>query len=146
MRISKARAKNDALRLPAPLDIRISLGFSAAARLRKQTHGPSAAPASSRGRSRIMDERRRCFPLWAGSRRNTRPVVAGLFALFAAFSAPASAGALCKPTLTFGPAHFSEMASAQRLWSARLNVDASRCASTSGRFGIDFVRLIEFGP
>jgi hypothetical protein len=98
-----------------------------------------------------MDARRRCFPPSPGCRRNSgrrtsRPIAAVLIAVFAASSAPASGGALCKPTVTFGPAHLSDMASAQRLWSARLNVDASRCASRAGSFAIDFIRLIEFGP
>jgi hypothetical protein len=93
-----------------------------------------------------MDERHHCFPSSPGRRRNGRLIASMLIAIFAATSPPARAGALCKPTLTFGPAHFSETASAQRLWSARLNVDVSRCASTSGNFAIDFVRLVEFGP
>ena len=93
-----------------------------------------------------MDARRRRFPPSPGCRRNSWPMAAVVTAVFAATSAPASGGALCKPTVTFGPAHFSEMSSAQRLWSARLNVDASRCASRAGIFAIDFIRLIEFGP
>lgn len=98
-----------------------------------------------------MDERRRYFPPSPecrrdSGRRNNRPIAAALIVVFAAASAPASGGALCKPSVTFGPAHFSDMSSSQRLWSARLNVDASRCASRSGSFAIDFIRLIEFGP
>ena len=69
-----------------------------------------------------------------------------LTAIFVAAGAPAGAGPLCKPTLTFGPASFSDMRFAQRTWTARLDVDASRCTSTSGSFNINFIRAIEFGP
>ena len=34
----------------------------------------------------------------------------------------------------------------QRIWTARIAVDASQCATTSGRFFIRFVRLKEVGP
>jgi len=53
---------------------------------------------------------------------------------------------LCKPALTFKNVHFSEMRSQQRLWTAALAVDASDCATTSGRFYINFVRIKEMAP
>jgi hypothetical protein len=34
----------------------------------------------------------------------------------------------------------------QRKWTAVLGVDASRCAATSGRFDIKFIRLSETAP
>jgi hypothetical protein len=53
---------------------------------------------------------------------------------------------LCKPDLVVKDVKFSEMHLWQRVWTARIAVDASRCASASGRFSIDFVRLKEIGP
>jgi hypothetical protein len=119
-------------------------GPPAAARLENKTHCPNAAPPRP-GRSRILGERRPCFPSSPGCRPKSQLIAPMLTAIFAAMSPPANAGALCKPSLTFGPAHFSQMASAQRLWSA-LNVDASRCASSPARLAIDFTHPIEFGP
>jgi hypothetical protein len=53
---------------------------------------------------------------------------------------------LCKPTLAFKEVRFSEMRSQQRIWTALLSVDASRCATTFGRFSINFTGLKETGP
>jgi hypothetical protein len=53
---------------------------------------------------------------------------------------------MCRPTLTFEQASFSETRGQQRLWSAVVTVDASSCATTSGRFYINFVRLKEMAP
>jgi hypothetical protein len=53
---------------------------------------------------------------------------------------------LCKPALTFKEVRFSEMRAQQRTWTALLAVDASRCATTSGRFDINFTRLKETAP
>jgi hypothetical protein len=54
----------------------------------------------------------------------------------------------CRPALAFKEVRFSQMRppSMERKWSAVLSVDASRCATTSGRFGIGFSRLKETGP
>jgi hypothetical protein len=38
------------------------------------------------------------------------------------------------------------MRSLQRVWTARVDVDASRCATSSGRFDINFIRLKETAP
>lgn len=53
----------------------------------------------------------------------------------------------CRPALTFGDVQFSGMQPPmlQRTWTAVLSVDASRCATTSGRFEIVFSRLKENG-
>jgi len=52
----------------------------------------------------------------------------------------------CKPVLTFKEVRFSEIRAQQRTWTALLAVDASRCASTFGRFSINFTRLKETAP
>jgi hypothetical protein len=52
----------------------------------------------------------------------------------------------CRPTLAFKGVQFSEVRSMHREWTARLQVDASRCATHSGRFEINFVRLKEAAP
>ena len=52
----------------------------------------------------------------------------------------------CKPVLTFKEVRFSEIRAQQRTWTALLAVDASRCATTFGRFSINFTRLKETAP
>src|SRR5712692_5867556 len=53
----------------------------------------------------------------------------------------------CRPALAFKEVRFSEMKppTLERKWTAVLSVDASRCATTSGRFEIVFSRLKEIG-
>ena len=53
----------------------------------------------------------------------------------------------CRPGLTFKEVRFSAMhpPTMERKWTAVLSVDASRCATTSGRFGIVFSRQKENG-
>jgi hypothetical protein len=53
---------------------------------------------------------------------------------------------LCKPALAFKEVRLSEMRAVQRVWTARLAVDASRCETTSGSFNINFIRLKETAP
>ena len=55
---------------------------------------------------------------------------------------------LCRPALAFKEVRFSKMKppTLERKWTAVLSVDASRCATTSGRFGVVFSRLKETGP
>jgi len=53
---------------------------------------------------------------------------------------------LCKPVLTSKEVRFSDIRAQQRAWTALLAVDASRCATTFGRFSINFTRLKETGP
>jgi hypothetical protein len=55
---------------------------------------------------------------------------------------------VCKPLLAFKDVQFSEMQppTMERKWTAIVSVDASRCATTSGRFAIVFSRLVEIGP
>jgi hypothetical protein len=66
--------------------------------------------------------------------------------LMLGLAAPAKAELACKPGLTFKDVRFSKAQNWQRKWTATLNVDASRCAETTGQFDIRFVRLKEFGP
>ena len=53
----------------------------------------------------------------------------------------------CRPALAFKEVRFSEMKppTLERKWTAVLSVDASRCATTSGRFEIVFSRSKEMG-
>src|SRR5215813_8519885 len=74
--------------------------------------------------------------------------VAVSFAVTQTLAAP-----LCTPDLAIASVHPGEMRArngevgrAQRIWTARIAVDASQCAATSGRFFIRFVRLKEVGP
>jgi hypothetical protein len=53
---------------------------------------------------------------------------------------------ICKPALTIKETRFSEARNQQRIWTAALAVDASRCATRSGPFEIKFIRLKETGP
>ena len=55
----------------------------------------------------------------------------------------------CRPNLIVKDVNFSPMQppTMQRKWTARVSVDASRCAAHStGTFEIVFTRLQEFGP
>jgi len=52
----------------------------------------------------------------------------------------------CKPVLAFKEVRFSEPHKYLRKWTGVLNVDATRCAATSGLFEIKFIRLKELGP
>ena len=69
-------------------------------------------------------------------------------ALLGAGLTPAVAAPLCKPALAFKEIRFSptQPETMERIWSATLSVDASRCATTSGRFEILFARLKENAP
>lgn len=67
-----------------------------------------------------------------------------VIALFGATQA--TGDTLCKPTLEVREVRFSEAREQQRTWTAVLAADASRCATTSGRFYINFVRLKEMAP
>jgi hypothetical protein len=60
----------------------------------------------------------------------------------------AAAAPLCKPVLAFKEIRFSAVQpeTMERHWTASLSVDASQCATTSGRFEILFSRLKENGP
>jgi hypothetical protein len=75
-----------------------------------------------------------------------RPSVLAAAGALAALTAQGFAAPLCMPDLAITGAHLSEMRALQRIWTARIAVDASQCAATSGRFFIRFVRLKEVGP
>jgi hypothetical protein len=55
---------------------------------------------------------------------------------------------MCKPAFTFKEVRFSatQFETMERRWTAWLSVDASRCATTSGRFAIVFSRQKENSP
>jgi hypothetical protein len=56
---------------------------------------------------------------------------------------------VCRPTLAFKEAHFSQMQppTLERKWTAVISVDTSRCpANSEGYFEIVFSRLKEIGP
>ncbi len=59
---------------------------------------------------------------------------------------PAAGGPLCKPALAVSAITFSNIHQRRRTWTAHIAVDASHCATTSGAFTIDFVRLKEDAP
>jgi hypothetical protein len=73
-------------------------------------------------------------------------LASGLIAL--AGAAQATAAPLCKPALAFRQVSFSPInyETMQRRWSATLSVDASSCASASGRFEILFALWSETAP
>lgn len=60
-------------------------------------------------------------------------------------TAQALAAPVCKPQFAVAEVHFSEThpETMQRRWTAHLSVNASRCASASGRFEILFTRQKE---
>ena len=66
-------------------------------------------------------------------------------ALVLAAAMPAIAGPLCRPALAVKEVRFSDIQQAQRVWTARVDVDASRCAARSGRFEVEFTRVKETG-
>ena len=43
---------------------------------------------------------------------------------------------ICKPALTVKQVGFSEMINLRRIWTASVDVDASRCTTTSGLYSI----------
>lgn len=83
--------------------------------------------------------RKRLFRL-----RSRTASFAGIVAVLAATQSLAAP--LCTPDLAITGAHLADMRASQRVWTARIAVDATQCATTSGRFFIRFVRLKEIGP
>ncbi len=61
---------------------------------------------------------------------------------------PAAAAPVCKPVLGFKEVRFSptQPETMERIWTAVMAVDASRCATASGRFEIMFTRQKENAP
>ena len=53
---------------------------------------------------------------------------------------------VCKPALSLKDSEHSEVVRFQRKWTGAFVVDASRCATTTGFFEVEFVRLKEIGP
>jgi hypothetical protein len=52
----------------------------------------------------------------------------------------------CKPIITVKSIRVSAVQEMQRTWTAVLVVDGQHCATSSGRFEVDFIRLKENGP
>ncbi len=52
----------------------------------------------------------------------------------------------CRPDVSIKNVRFSEVGSSTRVWTALLNVDASRCAASAGRFEVKFIRLKDNAP
>ena len=73
----------------------------------------------------------------------TLPLVA-LCALVNA--AQVAAEPVCRPTLTVKEESFSETFNLRRVWTASIDVDASRCTTASGLFSMRFIRLAENAP
>jgi hypothetical protein len=66
--------------------------------------------------------------------------------LIASGAAPAVSQDLCKPALFPKASEHSEVVNFQRKWTGTFAVDASRCATKTGFFEVEFVRLKEIGP
>ena len=78
---------------------------------------------------------------------SSRPSGPALLAATLVFlgAVPSVAGPLCRPALAVKEVRFTDIQQAQRVWTARLDVDASRCAAKSGRFEVEFTRVKETG-
>jgi hypothetical protein len=61
-------------------------------------------------------------------------------------ASPSVGAQLCQPQLSFKDARFSEIRDMRRTWTAHLDVDATSCAATTGRFYLRFVREKENAP
>jgi hypothetical protein len=59
---------------------------------------------------------------------------------------PAIGAPTCKPEFVATDVMFSQAHGLRRAWSARIAVDAARCATDHGRFEIHFVRIKETAP
>jgi hypothetical protein len=77
---------------------------------------------------------------------NYRSISILLLAGFATLANTAQAGEICRPQLAVKQVRLSELKDLQRNWTAVLNVDATRCAATSGHFAISIVREKENAP
>lgn len=97
-----------------------------------------AAQSKVRLRGEIPPTRQRAANL-------LRPLaIAGLIIL-GSLSEPLCAVA-CKPVITPIEVRFSDVGASQRVWTAVLVVNAFHCATSAGRFEIDFVRLKDNAP
>jgi hypothetical protein len=59
---------------------------------------------------------------------------------------PAVAEPVCRPRLEVRDVAFSQAVNLRRSWTATVDVDASRCATSSGLFALAFVRMAENAP
>jgi len=78
--------------------------------------------------------------------RTSAPMVAGVLAIAGMMMlgvSPSHCQISCKPLLKIDEVRFSEVLSLQRIWTAVLLVDTYNCATSHGRFDIDFIRLKE---
>ncbi len=61
-------------------------------------------------------------------------------------SMQAASEPVCTPVLAFKDVKLSEVKNHERVWTGTLSVDASKCTTTTGRFDLAMVRMIEHGP
>ncbi len=76
----------------------------------------------------------------------SRALVLAATLLVLSQGAQATAQPVCKPILVVKDVAFSKTVNLKRFWTATVDIDASRCATSSGLFALSFVRLAENGP
>jgi hypothetical protein len=80
------------------------------------------------------------------SARLGRGAIAVGFLAALAGSSQSHCGVACKPIITVKTVQMSAVQEMQRVWTAVLVVDSARCATSFGRFEIDFMREKEYAP
>jgi hypothetical protein len=110
----------------------------------------SAAPARRAGKERMMNDRSNSiFSRLSPAARNVRALsvsalgVLSIAGMLTFGVSPGHCQISCKPLLKIDEVRFSEVRSLQRIWTAVLLVDTYNCATSHGRFDIDFIRLKE---
>ena len=101
------------------------------------------------GLSQEEARREAARPFWQINRETrSMPRAWILAAALRVFSQATQAAAepACKPVLVVKDVGFSEVINLKRFWTATVDVDASRCAASSGLFALAFVRLAENAP
>lgn len=96
-----------------------------------------------------MDDRSRSFPATFDAlsclRRGKLAVLVLMLGILTGTPQPQCAIA-CKPFVAIKDVQISDVQEKQRVWTAVLVVDGTRCATSSGRFEIDFTRAKETAP
>jgi hypothetical protein len=95
-------------------------------------------------RDRILSHQGCSIPLRSPLSATLRLLAVAAFTTFGV--SDSSCGVSCKPILAIEEARLSEVQSSQRIWTAILVADSSYCATSSGMFEIDFIRLKETAP
>lgn len=78
--------------------------------------------------------------------RAQTPIALALILWALLHAGDATAQPLCRPEIAIKNMHFSETVNLKRFWTATVNVDASRCVTSSGLFALGVVRLSETAP